>query len=174
MASQKGAVGRLRTVKKLLQQPPEESGILMIPDTFCKRTWDSTASLHRTETFSDRHDQEREIPPPWRQDQILLQGSPQFTDHEHAAWTRPPRCPKQSSRQAGFPQTTQALTLGELSFGYIHTLPWNTIPVSHREARQHLAAPCRKETAQLLHLELTQSDAQTGAQKGSICPISYK
>lgn len=46
--------------------------------------------------------------------------------------------------------------------------------VPQREARQHVAAPCKRETAQLLHLELTQSDAQTGAQKRSICPISSK
>lgn len=87
---------------------------------------------------------------------------------------QPPRCPKQCPRQAGSPQTTPALALAEFSFGYIHTLPGNAIPGLQREARQHLAAPCRRETAQLLHRELTQSNAQTGGQKGSICPTSSK
>lgn len=109
----------------------------------CKRTWDSRASLHRTETFSDRQDQAREITPPGRKDQVLLHGSPQFTDHEHTAWTGPSMCPKQSPRQAGSPRTTPALALGEFSFGYIRTLSGNAIPGSHRgkpgSTLQHLA-----------------------------------
>lgn len=147
---------------------------MIIPDTSCKRIWDSTASLHRTETFSDRQDQAREITPPGRKDQVLLHGSPQFTDHEHAAWTGPPRSPKQSPRQAGSPRTTPTLALGVQFWLHPHPVrerhPW----VPQREARQHVAAPCKRETAQLLHLELTQSDAQTGAQKRSICPLSSK
>lgn len=150
---------------------------MIIPDTSCKRTWDSTASLHRTETFSDRQDQAREITSPGRKDQVLLHGSPQFTDHEHAAWTRPPRSPKQSPRQAGSPRTTPTLALGEFSFGYIHTLSGNTIPGSHRgkpgSTLQHLARG-RQPNCSIWssHREMHKLGHRNGP--AQICPISSK
>lgn len=146
----------------------------MIPDTPCKRTQDSTASLHRTETFSDRQDQAREISPPWHQDQVLLQGSPQFTDHEHAAWIGPPRCPKQSPRQAGSPWTTPALALGELSFGYIHTLPENASPGSQQGSQSTLQLLAGGRQPNRCIWSSQGAMHTLGHRKGSICPISPK
>lgn len=144
----------------------------MIPDTPCKRTQDSTGSLHSTETFSDRQDQAREIPPPWHQDQLLLQGSHQFTDHEQGHQAAP-SSPQGRQDLRGQPQRWQWV-----SSVLATSTPCQRMPplglTGKLGSRQHLAASCRRETVQLLHLELTQCDAQTGAQKGSICHISSK